>query len=584
MLIPSSVLDGQPDAPSPSVQAYRPAASPVTTALALLAAVAVYLATAVPQLGRPLIYDEVDFAKASQAVATGTFRYDRGYIADYEDAADAGQRFQDALWHPPGYLMALAAWQQWLPGGDPSLRTFGLLCGLLTLGATAALAGWAAGPRAAGLAAILWSTSPYAVQSALLLDIDGTVLAPLVAVLALLALRATAPDPAPPGALRWVLVGASFALALWCKLSTPLVVAGALLVWLVACRRWTAAAGLGLSCLAGALLFSLTWLLVAAAAGVPAARPLEATWHAVLEVAGHGSATASSIPPILVALVAALRSAQWLHPLSLCLLVATPLALRRRDAGGALLVLAALGAAVALAKLAAGFPKYQAGTWPLVVAVLAAALARWLASPRGHAAPWLMGGAMAGAGATVLLGSDALIRAVELRHLALWLGAAAAALAGARWLGPRRTAATVLGLLLGANLATGLHLARSPGSTTYFFGARGQVEAGTWLGSARALPGCATCPDGAGPAAVADREVAYYAGAVHFVDTERFLDSLSSQAPAVVGTAGGAPVVISRHPALAARLPPSFRPWMAFGDYQVWVRQEGETVCGHEGA
>ncbi|HEX2185064.1 MAG TPA: hypothetical protein VHN78_06120, partial [Chloroflexota bacterium] len=60
-------------------------------------------------------------------------------------------------------------------------------------------------------------------------------------------------------------------------------------------------------------------------------------------------------------------------------------------------------------------------------------------------------------------------------------------------------------------------------------------------------------------------------------------DSLASRAPAVVGTAGSAPVVVSRHPVLAARLPPSFRPSMAFGDYQVWVRQEGETASGDEG-
>ena len=121
---------------------------------------ALYLSLVVPQLGRPLIYDEVDFARAASSLAApdrgpgpGPLRYDRGYIADYPAAPDAGQRYQLALWHPPGYLLLLGLWQRAFPsGGDSSLRLFGALCGLGTLLLTAALGRLAGGPLGAGLA------------------------------------------------------------------------------------------------------------------------------------------------------------------------------------------------------------------------------------------------------------------------------------------------------------------------------------------------------------------------------------------------------------------------------------------------
>ncbi|HEX2515153.1 MAG TPA: hypothetical protein VH257_10640, partial [Chloroflexota bacterium] len=200
-------------------------------------AVALYLSLVVPQLGRPLIYDEVDFARAAASLADpdrgpgpGPLRYDRGYIADYPTAPDAGQRFQLALWHPPGYLLLLGLWQRAFPsGGDSSLRLFGALCGLGTLLLTAALGGLAgrggrgdeparraAGPLGAGLAALLWATSPFTIQSTLLLDVDGTVLPLVLALFAWLALR---PGREP---WTWPALSGAFALSLSCKLGPAL--------------------------------------------------------------------------------------------------------------------------------------------------------------------------------------------------------------------------------------------------------------------------------------------------------------------------------------------------------------------------
>ncbi len=209
-------------------------------------AVALYLSLVVPQLGRPLIYDEVDFARAASSLADpdrgpgpGPLRYDRGYIADYPAAPDAGQRYQLALWHPPGYLLLLGLWQRAFPsGGDSSLRLFGALCGLGTLLLTAALGRLAGGRLAgAGLAALLWATSPFAIQSALLLDVDGTVLPLALALFAWLALR---PGREP---WTWPALSGAFALSLSCKLGPALALGALLTAWPAARRAVGGAAG-----------------------------------------------------------------------------------------------------------------------------------------------------------------------------------------------------------------------------------------------------------------------------------------------------------------------------------------------------
>src|SRR5919108_408062 len=277
---------------------------------AIAGAAAVFLALALPQVGRPLIYDEVDFAKAARAVAGGSFRYDRGYIADYAHAPDRGERYQLALFHPPGYLLALAAWQRPAGSADAALRTFGVACGLASLAAAVVLGRIAGGGEAAD-----------AVRTA-----------------------AGAPRESAPAAF-----------------------------------------------------------------------------------------------PALFALVSLLRTAQWLHPLLVGLLVAAPLAFRRLEPAAALLVAAGATLTLDLVKLAAGFPKYHAGVFPLVAAAAGAAGAAWLRACPSWPAYALAGAALGGA-ATLATGGDALIHHADLNLLAAWLAAAAACLALATLLGAGRPA------------------------------------------------------------------------------------------------------------------------------------------------
>lgn len=585
-----------------------------------LAAVGLYLALALPQLGRPLTYDEVDFSKASRAIAGGTFRYDRGYIADYPLDLDSGQRLQLAIYHPPGYAVALAAWQAIAGPSDAARRAYGVACGLATLAATAALGGLAGGALAGGLAALIWASTPYAIQSALLLDIDGTVLAPTTAVFVWLALRdACAQEPErtrhrreypgrhprrdacagrAPRAAGWswwrpAAVALAFALSLWAKLTTPAIVAVLLVGWITLSGRAVAARRLAGACAAGAVLFGVTWWTFATAWGLPALRPFADLAYEVLDTAGltpvaaGGPLGASGAGYVaLRALVALLRSAQWLHPLFIGVLFAAPLALRRREPGAALLLVAALTMTLYLIKLAAGFPKYHAGVLPLAVAAAGVATARWLGAGRGvrlAARPnaegaglsvtrwrsgadggcgvplWLIatGGAV-GITANVWHGSDALIRQAEPQLLAAWLAVATTCLVLGALGGSCRAGGLALGLLLGTNLALATHQARAGWSTAYFYGTSGQVAAGAWLVQAAAP----------GERVVADRDVAYYAGGVHYMDSERFAELVARGdgcAPAALTR-----LVVTRHHSVAALLPSPAAPAAVFGDYRAW--------------
>jgi hypothetical protein len=539
-------------------------------------AVALYLSLVVPQLGRPLIYDEVDFARAASSLADpdpgpgpGPLRYDRGYIADYPTAPDAGQRYQLALWHPPGYLLLLGLWQRAFPsGGDSSLRLFGALCGLGTLLLTAALGRLAAGPQAGGPAALLWATSPFAIQSALLLDVDGTVLPLALALFAWLALR---PGREP---WTWPALSGAFALSLSCKLGPALALGALLTAWPAARGRGADSRRIGGACLAGGGVAAGAWLLLTLLHHLPPERPLEDLSTALTQVL-------SGVPLHLAYLVGAIRSAQWLHPLVVALLVAAPLGLARAGPGAALLFAGGALALLSLGKLAAGYPKYVAGPWPLLAAAAGAALATWLS--RGQRPyPFVAAGVLAGAGLTALAGADALIRGAELQLLALWLAVGAGLLALAAPLGPARPAALVLGLVVGAGLATSASQAAGPGSTTYFYGAGGQAAAGRWLADTLHSQEAQRGAPGAPPLAVADREVAYHAlgvgvGEVHFVDTERWMDARSGRQEGMPGAAplSAVRLIVTRHERAVALLPADYVPAGRFGAYRAWRLPDG---------
>jgi hypothetical protein len=171
---------------------------------------------------------------------------------------------------------------------------------------------------------------------------------------------------------------------------------------------------------------------------------------------------------------------------------------------------------------------------------------------------------------TAAPGPDALIRYADLRLLAAWIAVAAACLALARWAGAAPAAALAAGLLLGTNVTTAAYHATAPWSTTYFYGTGGQAQAGAWV---RAQLADLSDPAGL---VVADREVAYYARPVHFLDSERFIELASAPAglgkPAVA-SAPGWPIrlIVSRHGRVAELLPAGARAAGSFGAYRAWI-------------
>ena len=294
----------------------------------------------------------------------------------------------------------------------------------------------------------------------------------------------------------WPALSGAFALGLSCKLGPALALGALLTAWPAARGRWAGggavrarvgrggAAGrragrgadsrrIGGACLAGSGVAAGAWLLLALLHHLPPERPLEDLSTALTQVL-------SGVPLHLAYLVGAIRSAQWLHPLVVALLVAVPLGLSRAGPGAALLFAGGALALLSLGKLAAGYPKYVAGPWPLLAAAAGAALATWLS--RGQRPyPLVAAGVLAGAGLTALAGADALIRGAELQLLALWLAAGAGLLALAAPLGPARPAALVLGLIVGAGLATSAVSGRSapaPRPTSTGPGGRWRPDAG----------------------------------------------------------------------------------------------------------
>src|SRR5207247_1633717 len=193
----------------------------------------VYLVIAADHLareGRPMTRTKADaarfaaFGRASEPSA---------------DARDTGY----TLWRPPLYIR-LAAVVFGLAGtGAAQARLVGLGCLLATILATYILSQAVfrdrADRRAIGLlAAFLFAVNPLAIQGALVVDIDNTLLTPVLLLALLAAVRSL-----DTGRSRDLALGALVAVLLWIKLTTPPVLLLAL--WVSPFLLLLSALGLG---------------------------------------------------------------------------------------------------------------------------------------------------------------------------------------------------------------------------------------------------------------------------------------------------------------------------------------------------
>jgi 4-amino-4-deoxy-L-arabinose transferase-like glycosyltransferase len=329
---------------------------------------AIYLWLLWEQLALPFVYDDVNFAFAARAVAeTGLPFANAGYMSD---RFDFSQREQWALWHPPLYILLLGLQFKLFGISEQSARLLGTAFGLVSavlvyvLGTTLAR-GELARRRVVGLlAAAVFLLSPLAIQSALILDIDGTVLTFLLTLMVLLLVRF--PPERYPSTI-WLL-GGLFALSLWTKMTTPLGLLGCLVVArLLAGRFQQALRELLVIGLGGSALFLVTWGLASLLFRMPFDMPFAVTWIQLLDAS---SSRAWLRSPVTIAQTLA-PSILWAGPY-LALLFATAavarlrrfLVVRRLEPIDLLIGFGALVFVVYLIKQAGGFPKYHVAMLP----------------------------------------------------------------------------------------------------------------------------------------------------------------------------------------------------------------------------
>ena len=539
---------------------------PTPSLLAAALGAAFFLFCALPRLSQPLVYDEVNFALAGEAVAaTGRPLARAGFM---EDRGSFDREFQYALWHPPLYVYTLGLAFRLFGVGEAQARLVGvagtLAAGGLLFVLTRRLTGksW---PAAGAVG--LFLTHPLTVQSSLLLDIDGSVLLPLF-LGAVLAATGLVGRVSPGGVVR---TGLAFGLALLAKLTTPLAIPPVLGLALLArgygIGAWAAA---GVVSLLGVGFFAGLWGLFSQALSLPFTMPLEVTAAEARLALGAG--------------LSGVETGWWLSP-PLLILFGWAFGRRARawpggnkaEAADLVTLLGAVVLGVYLARTAGYFPKYQVAAVPLMAAAVATGLGRDIAGLRPQRrALTVAAGAVGGLAAALAAGDGPFLQTAR-SHGGLPLVAAGSIAAGAglaltEKLRPMPWAvAGLVGVLAGWSVATDLMQRSAPYSTAYFYGARGNVEA------ARLLDGLV----GPDEYYVAAKEVAYYAANRNYIDMHTAYALLRDR-PAFDGHLLGRQVrvwvLFVRDPAVRAffesKLGPAYRPRVSAGDYLIYVRGE----------
>jgi hypothetical protein len=547
---------------------------------------AVYAWLLYPQLRKPFVYDDVNFALGARAVAaTGLPFGNQGYLVH-----TFWLREQWALWHPPLYIFSLG-FVYWMFGsGEISGRMFGVACQLVTAGLAADLArrlalSWGAPVAnaviAMPLALALFLLAPLTVQSALVLDIDNTVLMLLITLFAWLVVRL-------PGAwslrtIAWF--SALYALSLWAKLTTPLVLLAALLF--ARFFQGRGLAGLGEAALVGMLgwgLFGVTWGGISAMTGMPIGYTIEVVSREAIE-SSLSTRDRFTSPQAFFQGVA--PSILWIGPIFTALflwaglgrlyVLATTWRLTPAD------LVVVLGAAAYLPyimKLAGNFPKYHAPSMPFWAATVAAFVVCSLIRPS-----WLTIGVIGLAG---LAGFTRLAPMIGEVWSIQWtsevisegilplilLGLALGTLTRVAPTSPRQLSwvASMAAVALAWALALNVHQRGIDASTAYYYGRNGQLAA------ARSL---ATLVK-PGELYVASKEVFWYSGRDHYVDQDSWHEAVWGHGGGVWdGTWFGTPIRVlaleigeeSHHRAYEGALVRDFEAVEDHGNFRIYLRR-----------
>lgn len=491
-------------------------------AVALLAAISlgVFVLLVAMQMWRPFLYDDVNFAFAADAVArTGIPFANAGYMSDRWDFS---QREQWALWHPPLYLYSLGLAFKLFGTSELVARTFGSVCIVLAGGLVALVGRRIAAPGAEAATAViafaLFILNPLTIQSALILDIDGTVLLTLVcALVALYIQHVHAPR-------SWTLpaLAVLFAVALWAKMTTPLGLLVAIVVYRVLDRK--PRLGLREALVIGGVgagLFLATYTLMTTLLHMPWGMPFAVLWVEFTDASESTKGWRESFGAFLAAVS---PSAYWLSPTFLILAVAAmvtrgrELLLTRRGRTVDIILVMAVGVyAIYLIKLAGLFPKYHISAVPFL-ALAAAWLVGRAVSPvrRLDLLAWGISVALCVwyfRGVTVDWYRESFGPLGTLfleRPLFLALACVGVSFLVAGGSVSRHIAAVLLALVIGWSVGMGWRQARADFSTNYWYGTQGQRDAAAMLDS---LVGPDEFWGGA-------KEVAFYARNQNYIDED----------------------------------------------------------------
>lgn len=206
-----------------------------------LIALSFFILLCIIQAGKPLHLDNVDFPSVGKATAiSGLPIYYRGE----NSPAHSG------LYHPPLYIYTLAAWYNLFGFSPTTTRMLGVLCaimqGALALMIFRCLFGPEVKRQVAPFFWLLFLLNPYTLAISSIADIDSTIYGPilLAIIYSVLLCRwrdgTEIRDRIP--ARRIILTSLLFALGLWAKLTTILLLIPVIYLLLAVPGRWLSAA------------------------------------------------------------------------------------------------------------------------------------------------------------------------------------------------------------------------------------------------------------------------------------------------------------------------------------------------------
>ncbi|MBO9648739.1 MAG: glycosyltransferase family 39 protein [Variovorax sp.] len=176
-------------------------------AILAVSIVAIFSCLIFAQSAKKFTLDEMDFPLVAKATSeSGRPVYYRGE----ESPEHLG------LYHPPLYIYALAGHIKLFGFSENTVRSFGLICTLITAYLSILIIKELVQEKYLGLSSLaflaLYLTNPYTLANTTLPDIDSTILPPLITLFILLLIRDS----------KKIALGGVFGLLLWAKLTTPL--------------------------------------------------------------------------------------------------------------------------------------------------------------------------------------------------------------------------------------------------------------------------------------------------------------------------------------------------------------------------